>query len=575
MNAVVQSTIVGDRLSTIQIGSQGFVGEAGTYLAIQQDPEAVGTLDAIVGTGGSLTLVGADNATLASLTGTAGIVGDSVYIQTIPTTGGNILVEANDELALGAINDAQLASTTGNVNITTLAGDINVNSADALTLAGANNVALGSSAGDVNITSEVSTSITATTGNVNITSSVGNVGITSDGTITISANNNLGVSSAETTTISGTQGLVLSSPEVASLTSTTNEVNITGNTDVNVVATTNDISLTAGNNINLTAGAGDKVIVNSTLDLTDKNVINADTITGQGALTLATTGATNLNLSPATGGVIVGNKNLSMGTINAITNCIGVSSDNALAFTANNGNVNLTATGSGNRILLNSDASMGNRTLFNFTGTNVGGIYGLTTQPLVLAGQQATPAVRCGGTLAMWQNGTTQGAGNSITGITTLNGRNIFSYGNFYNTANQTLGAINTATRVVMNTSANNNLITLDTTTNIGRITFTNAGVYHVVWNAYLIHGSGGTAKSCIWIRLNGTDVAGSGKTENNDNQQNETNMTSSSLINATANQYIEFFWAADSTTVPLTAIAASAPFPATPSFSCTISIVG
>jgi hypothetical protein len=343
----------------------------------------------------------------------------------------------------------------------------------------------------------------------------------------------------------------------------------------NIVSTAGDISLTAFNDVNISAGTGRKVLVNSTLDFNNNDVIDARNITGAGALTLATTGATNLNLSPDTGGQIVANKNLSMATINAITNCIGMSSDNALAFTANNGAVNLTATGAGNRITLNSDAQMGNRTLFNFTGTNVGGIYGLTTQPLVLAGQQATPAVRCGGTLAMWQNGTTQGAGNSITGVTTLNGRNIFSYGNFYNTATQTLGATNTATRIVMNTSANNNLITLDTTTNIGRITFTNAGVYKVVWNAYLLHGSGGSVKSCIWIRLNGTDVAGSGKTENNDNQQNETNMTSSSLINATAGQYIEFFWAANSTNVPLTAVAASAPYPLTPSFNCTITIVG
>jgi hypothetical protein len=126
-----------------------------------------------------------------------------------------------------------------------------------------------------------------------------------------------------------------------------------------------------------------------------------------------------------------------------------------------------------------------------------------------------------------------------------------------------------------MNTAANNNLITLDTTTNIGRITFTNAGVYHVVWNAYLFHGSGGTVETRIWIRLNGTDVAGSAKTEDNDSQLNETNLTSSSMVSVTASQYIEFFWAADGTTVPLTAVAASAPYPATPSFSCTISIVG
>ena len=53
MGAVVQSTIVGDRLSKIQIGSQEFVCEAGTYLTITQDPEAVGTIDALVGSGGS------------------------------------------------------------------------------------------------------------------------------------------------------------------------------------------------------------------------------------------------------------------------------------------------------------------------------------------------------------------------------------------------------------------------------------------------------------------------------------------------------------------------------------------
>jgi hypothetical protein len=212
--------------------------------------------------------------------------------------------------------------------------------------------------------------------------------------------------------------------------------------------------------------------------MTNKNIINANTITGQTALTLATTGATNINLSPATGGTIVANKTLNMNT-------------------------------------------------------------------------------------------------NAISGVTTLNGRNLFSYGNFYNTATQTLGSINTATRVIMNTSLNNNLITLDSVTNIGRLTFTNAGVYHVVWNAYLLHGSGGTAKSVIWIRLNGTDVAGSGKTENNDAQQNETNMTSSSIVSVTAGQYIEFYWSATTVNVPLTAISASAPYPATPSFSCSINIVG
>jgi hypothetical protein len=558
MNAVVQSTIVGDRLSSIQIGQQEFVGEAGTYLVIGQDVGAVGTLDATIGTGGSLNLIGQENATLASLTGTAGIIGDSVYIQTIPTTGGNILVEANEDLTMGAIQDASLGSTTGNINITTLAGDVIVNSADALTLAGANNVALGSTAGDVNITSEVSTSITATTGSIAITSDAGNIAITS----------------ATDTSIVAVDFINIQADTNVDVIANTGTIAITSGTDTTITATAGDLSLVAGDNINITAGTGDNVIVNSILDLNNNNVTNANTITGQGALTLATTGATNINLSPDTGGLIVANKGLNLNN-NNVTNANTITGQTALSLTAANGQVNLTATGTGNRINFNSDAQFNNRTLFNFTGTNVGGIFGLTTQSLNLVGQQATPAVTIRGSLTMWANATTQAPGNSISGVTTLNGRNLFSYGNFYNTASQTLGAINTATRIQMNTSANNNLITLDTTTNIGRITFTNAGVYHVVWNAYLLHGSGSSVKSCIWIRLNGTDVAGSGKTENNDSQLNETNLTSSSMINATANQYIEFFWAADSTNVPLTAVAASAPYPLTPSFNVTISIVG
>jgi hypothetical protein len=587
MGAVVQSTIVGDRLSSIQIGQQEFVCEAGTYLTIGQEAEQVGTLDALVGTGGSLTLVGQENATLGALTGTAGIIGDSVYIQTIPTTGGSILVEANEDLTMGAIQEVSLASTTGNVNITTLAQDIIVNSADALTLAGANNVALGSTLGDVNveatagamtISSKNNLDLTTTgTGNINLTT-LGDLIMSSDLSTSISAQTTITLACDGDLSLNSSSGNVVLSPATGGVVVMSKDIDMNDNniTDANTITARAGLTLasTGANNINLSPDTGGLIVANKGLNLSNNNVTNANTITGQGALTLATTGATNLNLSPDTGGLIVANRGLNLNN-NNVTNANTITGQTALSLASTNGQVNLTAGGTGNRINFNSDAQFNNRTLFNFTGTNVGGIFGLTTQPLNLVGQQTTPAVTIRGSLTMWQNGATQGAGNSISGVTTLNGRNLFAYGNFYNTATQTLGAINTATRVVMNTSANNNLITLDTTTNIGRITFTNAGVYHVVWNAYLFHGSGVSVKSCIWIRLNGTDVAGSGKTENNNFQQNETNMTSSSMINATAGQYIEFFWAADSTNVPLTAVASSSPFPTTPSFSCTINIVG
>ena len=387
---------------------------------------------------------------------------------------------------------------------------------------------------------------------------------------------------------------------------------LTGQTDLTLATQTNG-------NLNLSPNGTGIIEANKNLDMNNNNIVGGNTIVGTSILTLTTLSNGNLNLTPDGTGVIVANKTLNMNN-NNITGGNTITGTTALTLaTTGNNNINISPAGTG-QVIINKQVDFSSQTLFNMTLTNVDFIYSRTTGPLRLISQQAVPSVEIRGALTMWLNSTTQAPGNSINGLTTLtgqttlglatlsngdlslspngtgtiianktlnmntnaitnlttlNGRNLFAYGNFYNTATQTLGAINTATRIEMNTSLNNNLITLDTTTNIGRITFTNAGVYHVVWNAYLLHGSGGTTKTRIWIRLNGTDVGGSGKTEDNDSQQNETNMTSSSMVSVTASQYIEFYWAADGTNVPLTAVAASAPYPATPSFSCTVSIVG
>ena len=441
-------------------------------------------------------------------------------------------IDATQDAAIVSPGSLGLVGGTG-VQLASIGGPVNIFSdfpMQIFTFPGSGANMEISSDGDLGLGAQSNIVVGSTGGNVAIGSSTGSVLITSDLATTItSANEAITLTSELATSITSGTAINLTSAEATSITSTGNTVNITGNTGVNINSP-EAISITSSaGDVDISAGTGCNVTVNRTLDMTNNNIINVSSITGSSTLTLATT----------------------------------------------NGNLNLTAGGSGNRINVTTDAQFNNRTLFNFSGTNVGGIFGLTTQPLNLVGQQTIPAVAIRGSLTLWSTATVQAPGNSISGVTTLNGRNIFSYGNFYNTATQTLGAANTATRIRMNTSANNNLITLDSTTNIGRLTFTNAGVYNVVWNAYLFHGSGGAVKSCIWIRLNGTDVAGSGKTEDNDNQLNETNLTSSTLINATAGQYIEFFWAANGTGVPLTAVAASAPSPATPSFSCTINIVG
>jgi hypothetical protein len=488
--APVVSTISGDRLSGMEIGTISCIGDSGSYLEITADPND--NANALVQSAGALGLIGTTAVSVVATTGTATIA-----------SFGDVNITGDTGVAIGSDNG---------------------------------NIALNAPVGTITLTSDLTTTISSTLGDINLTTGAGSKVIVNS---TLDLNNNDVI---DAKSITGAGALTLAT---------------TGATD-----------------LSLSPDTGGRIVANKELNLSSNNIINANTITGAGALTLATTGATNLNLSPDTGGLIVANKGLNLSN-NNITNANTITGQGALTLVSTGANnINLSPS-TGNRVNVTTDAQFNNRTLYNFTGTNVGGIYGLTTQPLALVGQQTTPQINLRGATTMWATASVQAPGNSISGVTTLNGRNIFSYGNFYNTASQTLGAINTATRVVMNTSANNNLITLDTTTNIGRITFTNAGVYKVVWNAYLLHGTGGPAKSCIWIRLNGTDVAGSGKTENNDSQLNETNLASSSLINATAGQYIEFFWASDSTTVPLTAVSASAPFPATPSFNCTITIVG
>ena len=261
MGAVVESSIVGDRLSSIEIGTQEFVGEAGTFLSVGQDISQVGTIDGTILSGGTLNVIGVDGASFGSLNGIATIGGDSVYIGTFPTTGGNILVEANDELTIGAINDASLVSTSANINITTAVGDIILNSADALTLGGANTVALGSTAGDVIITSEVGTSITATTGGIAITSDAGSITLTS----------------ATETSITAVDYINIQADTSVDIISNTSTIAITSGADTTITATAGDLSLVAGNDISLDA-------TSNTINLNSNNLTNVGTINGYNPL---------------------------------------------------------------------------------------------------------------------------------------------------------------------------------------------------------------------------------------------------------------------------------------------------
>jgi hypothetical protein len=174
-------------------------------------------------------------------------------------------------------------------------------------------------------------------------------------------------------------------------------------------------------------------------------------------------------------------------------------------------------------------------------------------------------------------NSTLNMSNNSIINCSQLNGHNLYSYGRFYSTASQTLGAAITPTRIKMDATGVSAGITLDSSTNIGRLSFTQTGTYSISWNAHLVHGLGGSARTDIWMRLSGTDAAYSTKTTYNDTGLNESVLGDTQVLTITSSQYLEFWWAADATNVPITFVAAStSPYnkPATAGFNCVINIV-
>jgi hypothetical protein len=309
--------------------------------------------------------------------------------------------------------------------------------------------------------------------------------------------------------------------------------------------------------ISLTAGTGQNVNINSTLNLTNKNIANANTITGQTTLTLASTGNNNINISPSGTGLIVATKGLNMSN-NNITNANTITGQGALTLnSATNTNIVIPASGTG---VVSCSRSLNMNTA------------GITNCNSVSSSADLSLGGAGGGSIIAQKN--LNMSNLNITNVATINGHNLYSYADAYNSATQTLAATGTATRVKLNTISTSANITVDTATNIGRITFTNAGTYLVNWSAYLLHGTGSATTSCIWIRLNGTDVAGSGRTHNNSATLNEALISSSTTVVVTASQYIEFFWSATGTNVPLTSVAAVSPCPATPSFTCAITIV-
>lgn len=136
-------------------------------------------------------------------------------------------------------------------------------------------------------------------------------------------------------------------------------------------------------------------------------------------------------------------------------------------------------------------------------------------------------------------------------------------YGSFDSTADQTLAAINTATAVTFSNTLSNNGVTL---TSSSRLNAAVAGFYQIDAVFQLTSGSSSAKNVYFWLRKNGSNVAESTRAVTVNINNGFVPIALNYTISLAASDYVELYWAADSTDVTLDALAASAFAPAAPS---------
>jgi hypothetical protein len=143
-------------------------------------------------------------------------------------------------------------------------------------------------------------------------------------------------------------------------------------------------------------------------------------------------------------------------------------------------------------------------------------------------------------------------------GLSTLMGRNGGSYintpyGAFQSLVDQTIASANTAYAMTLDTTDYSNGVTLS---NSSRMNVKNTGVYNFQWSGQFVNNDSQLHDVSVWIRKNGTDVVGSTGFISIPNSHGGVNGHSivgwNYFLELAANDYIELWWSATSTTVSL-----------------------
>jgi hypothetical protein len=134
--------------------------------------------------------------------------------------------------------------------------------------------------------------------------------------------------------------------------------------------------------------------------------------------------------------------------------------------------------------------------------------------------------------------------------------------GLFFNTADQTLAAVNTGYPITFNQTYLNNYIALQSGST-SKIQVAVSGVYNFQLSVQLKSTNASGKDVQIWIKRGTTTIGYSGHRYTIEGADNHFNVPWNFDIDLAANEYIEMYWGADDTAVTMEAIPASAPYPA------------
>jgi hypothetical protein len=148
-------------------------------------------------------------------------------------------------------------------------------------------------------------------------------------------------------------------------------------------------------------------------------------------------------------------------------------------------------------------------------------------------------------------------------------------YGAFQSTVDQTAAAANTAYAMTLNTTDYANGVSVASSS---RITVVDSGIWNLQWSGQFENTDTQDHDVRVWLKINGTVVVGStgffAIPSSHGGVNGHALVGWNYFLSLNASDYVELWWATDSTQVSIQAYAAAGSYPSTASLIATISFV-